>query len=94
MARSSPSLFSIHTFTSVTPPNSLWSAMDARVSVEEARSIITRFNNKGSSSDRANHNNHDNNPDTKLRMWYPSETMQQVMYFYVDLVVDMHVMLC
>ncbi|KAF7019689.1 unnamed protein product [Triticum aestivum] len=51
--------------------------MDARVSVEEARSIITRFNNKGSSSDRANHNNHDNNPDTKLRMWYPSETMQQ-----------------
>uniref|UniRef100_A0A453DMC2 Uncharacterized protein n=1 Tax=Aegilops tauschii subsp. strangulata TaxID=200361 RepID=A0A453DMC2_AEGTS len=64
-------------FTSVTPPNSLWSAMDARVSVEEARSIITRFNNKGSSSDRANHNNHDNNPDTKLRMWYPCETMQQ-----------------
>ncbi|XP_073365810.1 uncharacterized protein [Aegilops tauschii subsp. strangulata] len=51
--------------------------MDARVSVEEARSIITRFNNKGSSSDRANHNNHDNNPDTKLRMWYPCETMQQ-----------------
>ncbi|KAF7012612.1 hypothetical protein CFC21_026797 [Triticum aestivum] len=51
--------------------------MDARVSVEEARSIITRFNNKGSSSDQANHNNYDNKPDTKLRMWFPCETMQQ-----------------
>ena len=92
MAGSSPSLFSVHSFTSVMPPNSLWSAMDARVSVEEARSIITRFNNKGSSSNHANHNNYDNKPDTKLRMWFPCETMRQVIYFYVDLLVDMHVM--
>ncbi|EMS45917.1 Myb-like protein J [Triticum urartu] len=51
--------------------------MDARVSVEEARLIITRFNNKGSGSNRANRNNYDNKPDTKLRMWYPCETMKQ-----------------
>ena len=74
------------------PPRSLWYAMNARVGVEEPGSIITGFNNKESSSDGANQNTYNKKPDTKLRMWYPCETMQQVMYFYVDLVGDMHVM--
>lgn len=74
------------------PPMSLWSAMNARVGVEDPGSIITGFNNKESSSDDANHYKYNNKPDAELRMWYLCETMQQVMYFCFDLVVDMHIM--
>ncbi|VAI72315.1 unnamed protein product [Triticum turgidum subsp. durum] len=66
-----------HTFPSVMAPNSPWSAMKARVEVEDPDPVITGFNNNDRSCDGINHDKNEKPASLELRLWWPCETMQQ-----------------
>lgn len=68
--------------------------MKARFEVEDPEPVITGFNNTDHSCDGVNHDKNEKPDSLELRLWWPCETMQQVMYLYVYLVVDMPMMQC